>query len=68
MTHHQAMSVKPKLLATEKSLGEDLATFEKLPVKTKELMKLEELDEKTTGLDQVAITRQIKNKDGSKKS
>ncbi len=59
------MSTKPKPQATEKDPGQDLATFERLPEATKELHKLREQGEKTTGPEQVEITRTIEDKAAS---
>lgn len=56
------MSTKPKPQATERDPGPDSATFERLPEETKDLMKLKDQDEKTTGPEQVEITKQIKEK------
>lgn len=43
----------------EKNVGRDLTTFERLPEDKKELMKLKDQEEKTTGPEQVAISRKI---------
>ena len=56
------MSKKLKPQATETKLKRDLATFKRLPKKTKELMKLKDQDEKTTGPEQAVITRKIEHK------
>lgn len=56
------MSTKPKPQATEKDPGQALATFERLPEETKDLMKLKDQDEKTTGPEQVEIAKQIQEK------
>jgi predicted ferric reductase len=61
-THHQSMSMKPKPQAPEKDPGQASATFERLPEDTKDLMKLKDQDEKTTGLEQVGIAKQIQDK------
>ena len=53
------MSKKSKTPATEAQHERDQATFEGLPEKTKELMKLKHRNEKTTGRAQVATTRKI---------
>jgi len=60
--HAHIMSEKSKPKATESKLGPDLATFEQLPEKTKELMKLKDLGEKTTGPEQVEAAQKIKEK------
>ena len=52
--------MKPQ--ATEKDFGRDSATFERLPERTKELLKLKQQAEKATGPKQIVITRQIKEK------
>lgn len=57
------MSTKLKPAATEKKSGRDLATFAQLPKNTKDLLNLKEQAEKTTGPAQVAITKQIEDKD-----
>jgi len=56
------MSTKSKPQAAETRLRRDLATFERLPEKTKELMRLKDQDEKTTGPAQVVIAKQIEEK------
>ena len=56
------MSTKPKPQAPEKDPGQASATFERLPEETKDLMKLKDQDEKTTGPEQVEITKQIQEK------
>jgi hypothetical protein len=56
------MTTKAKTPTTEKDPGQDLATFEELPEKTQELLKLTDQVEKTTGPKQVEITRQIQDK------
>jgi len=61
-THHQPMNTKSKPQATETKPERDQATFEKLPEQTKELMKLKDQEEKTTGTEQVVITKQIQDK------
>lgn len=57
------MSMKPKPQAAAEAPGEESATFKQLPEKTKELMKLKDQEEKTTGIEQVAITKQIEEED-----
>lgn len=39
-----------------------MATFERLPENTKDLLKLKHQDEKATGPEQVAIAKKIKDK------
>jgi len=56
------MSKKSKPHNPEKDPGQDLATFERLPEKTKELLKLKDQVEKTIGPEQVVITKQIHDK------
>jgi len=56
------MSTKLKPQATEKDFGRDLATFERLPEKTKELLKLKQQAEHATGPEQIVIARQIAEK------
>jgi hypothetical protein len=56
------MKTKLKPQATEKDFGRDLATFERLPERTKELLKLKEQSEKATGPKQIVITRRIEKK------
>ncbi|MES2980847.1 MAG: hypothetical protein V4727_00920 [Verrucomicrobiota bacterium] len=53
------MSAKPKPSTTRKNIGRDLVSHEKLPEKTKELMDLEHLNERTTGTEQVEVTKKI---------
>ena len=43
-------------------LKRDPATFKRLPEETKELLKLKDQDERTTGTDQLGITRKIEEK------
>lgn len=56
------MSAKPKPQVTVTKPDPHQATFEKLPEETKELMKLKEREVKTTGSEQVVITREIQKK------
>lgn len=51
---------KPK--ATEKDVERDLAAHARLPEETKELMKLKDREEKTSGREQAGTTRKIENK------
>ena len=53
------MSTKPKPQAPEEAPGEESATFKQLPEKTKELMKLKDQEEKTTGPGQIEIRKEI---------
>lgn len=62
------MNPKPKHQASEKHSSEDLATFEELPEKTKDLMKLKEQEEKTTGPKHIETTRKIEEKTHKSKS
>lgn len=43
-------------------LAKDLKTFEKLPVKTKELVLLKDQAEKTTGPESGALDKEIRDK------
>ncbi|MBE0541076.1 MAG: hypothetical protein IH623_06805 [Verrucomicrobia bacterium] len=54
--------MKPKPQATENDPGQALATFERLPEETKDLMKLKHQNEKSTGPEQVEIAKQIQEK------
>ena len=56
------MNTKLKPQATEKDFGRDLGTFEQLPERTKELLKLKEQAERATGPKQIVITRQHEEK------
>lgn len=56
------MSKKSKPPTTEKDPGQGLVTFERLPEKTKELLKLMDQAEKTIGPEQVVITKEIHDK------
>ncbi len=56
------MSTKSKPEDNDDDLEEDLETFEEMPEKTKDLMKLKKEDEKTTGAEQVEITEEIEEK------
>ncbi len=53
------MSMKLKPPNTGKDSAQDSATFERLPEKTKELLRLKEQLEKTTGPEEAVISRQI---------
>jgi len=53
------MSKKSKHQTNETKPEDDLAVFEELPKKTKELMKLKEEQEKTIGSDRGVVTRKI---------
>lgn len=57
------MSIKVKHKATEKDLGRDLAAFEQLPMRTRELLELKGQAEKATGHKQSVISKQIEEKD-----
>ncbi len=57
--------MKPKPLETEKQLGKDLKTIEKLPAKTKELVVLQADAEKVTGQESAAIHQKIREKSRS---
>ena len=46
----------------EPNFTKDLKTFESLPVKTKELVKLADQSEKTIGPARVALTEMIREK------
>ncbi len=46
----------------EMNLSKDLATFEKLPAKTKELELLQDRAEKATGLESAALNLLIRDK------
>lgn len=54
--------MNPKTPAGEKDFGRDMAAFEKLPAKTKELELLRDQAEKATGADNVALTKLIRDK------
>lgn len=56
------MSTPSKTKTTDKESREDLATFERLPEKSKDLLKLKESEEKSTGPGQVELTQKIKAK------
>lgn len=61
------MSKKSKTPAIEKKPDHDLETFNQLPEETKELMRLKDRDEKTSGPEQVVIARKIKETDQAEK-
>jgi hypothetical protein len=44
----------------EKQLGQDLESFEQLPVKTQELETLQDLAEKTSGVENAAVHKEIR--------
>lgn len=54
--------MKPKPPETEKDLGKDLKTFEKLSAKTRELELLKDQAEKATGQRSVALNEMIRDK------
>jgi len=56
------MSKKPKPQVSDSQSKRDLATFERLPEKTKELMKLKEQHEKGSAPEQVDTARKIADK------
>lgn len=56
------MSTNVRPHATEKDLGRDLATFEQLPMRTKELLELKGQAERATGPKQSVISKQLKQK------
>jgi hypothetical protein len=55
-------TMKPEPQATEKDLGQDLKTHEALPAKIKELELLQHQAEKTTGPENLALHKTIKDK------
>ena len=54
--------MNPNPEETEKNFTEDLKTFEKLPVKTKELHVLTEQAEKATGEENADLHKEIREK------
>jgi len=54
--------MKPKPQESEKDLGKDLKTFEQLPVKTKELLILQDQTEKSTGQEKIDIDKKTRDK------
>lgn len=46
----------------EKDPGRDLASFQRLPAVTKELLQLKDQLEKSTGSGAVALTRQVRDR------
>jgi hypothetical protein len=54
--------MKPKPPKPEKDPAKDLATFERLPAKTKELSLLQEQAEKSTGPENGVVQKQIREK------
>lgn len=60
--HPLTMSTKSKPQTKEKIQDEHLATFERLPDKKKDLMKLKDQDEKTTGADNIEVAKKIEQK------
>jgi hypothetical protein len=60
----KASRIKPEPQETGKYLSEDLKTFEKLPVKTRELLLLGDEAEKATGKVRADVDRQIQPQPG----
>jgi len=56
------MNTKLKPKATEKDFGRDLAAFERLPERTKELLRLKEQSDKGADPKQIVSTRQSQTK------
>lgn len=54
--------MKPKRPKSEKDPAQDLETFEGLPVKTKELSRLQDQAEKSTGQEKEAVNKKIEEK------
>ena len=54
--------MKTRVRETEKDLGKDLKTFDHLPSKTKELEILQHQAEKSTGQENLALHKLIKEK------
>lgn len=54
--------MKPRALQSEKEFGKDMKTFEQLPVKTKELIILQQQAEKATGPAAVVLNKVIREK------
>ncbi len=57
-----AKPMDPTPAPTETKFGEDLKTFEQLPAKTKELVVLKDQAEKSTGAENVVLTKMIREK------
>jgi hypothetical protein len=56
------MKHKPKPQDKEQEPESDQVVFEKLPEETKELMKLKEVETKTSGSEKAVVTRKIQDK------
>jgi hypothetical protein len=54
--------MKPEPPTTEHDFGKDLKTFEHLPVKTKELLLLQDQMEKSTGQENNDLNKVIRDK------
>ncbi len=54
--------MKPATPSSEKDFGKDMKTFEQLPTKTKELELLKDQAEKSTGQENLAINKKIRDK------
>ena len=54
--------MKKEQKKTEKEFGRDMQAFERLPAATKELEVLRDLAEKTTGPENIALTKMIREK------
>lgn len=54
--------MKPKSSKPEKDTAKDLETFEGLPTKTKELSRLQDQAEKSTGPEKEAVNKKIEGK------
>jgi len=62
MTPSQPLSMKQKPQEPSKDLGKDLKKFERLPVKTKELLILEDQAEKSTGPEKIDLDKKVRDK------
>jgi len=54
--------MKPEPQQTKKDAGNDLKSFEQLPVNTKELLVLQDQAEKATGQESVVLNKKIRDK------
>ncbi|MDZ4743350.1 MAG: hypothetical protein SGI98_08035 [Verrucomicrobiota bacterium] len=54
--------MKQKPQEPSKDLGKDLKKFERLPVKTKELLILEDQAEKSTGPEKIDLDKKVRDK------
>ena len=65
---HPDFMVKPEHKETEQKLSKDIETFENLPPKTQESLRLGDEAEKATGKKRADVNSQIKQQSGQSES